>query len=112
MPIVFPVSAAAHVAWPFLFALAISLVLVPVSRLVAVRFGYVARPRADRWHERPIAQSGGIAIVAAVFIGVAAFGLVSPLLVLVATGAMAFGVGIVDDLVAVKPATKFIAAIG
>ena len=104
--------AATTVAWPFLFAFAVSLVLVPVSRRLGVRFGYIARPREDRWHGRPVPQSGGVAIVAAVLIGAASFGLVMPLLVLIATGALAFGVGMVDDWLSIKPATKFIAAIG
>ena len=109
----FPVPAATAVVWPFLFAFAISVVLVPLSRRVAIRFGYVAHPREDRWHDsRPIAKAGGDAIVATVFVAAAVFGVVRPLLVLIGAGALAFGVGIVDDALSIKPATKFIAAIG
>jgi UDP-GlcNAc:undecaprenyl-phosphate GlcNAc-1-phosphate transferase len=100
------------IAGPFLFAFVASVVLVPLSRRLAVRFHYVAEPREDRWHGRPVAQSGGVAMVAAVFLGALVFGVVTPLSVLILTGALAFGIGIVDDLLAVKPATKFIAAIG
>ena len=106
------VSAAAAVAWPFLFAFAVSLALVTVSRQVAVRYGYVARPREDRWHGRPVAQSGGVAIVTAVFIGAVVFGVVGRLPVLIVAGGLAFAVGIVDDVLSIKPATKFVAAIG
>jgi len=42
-------------AWPFLFAFGLSLVLVPVARLLATRSGHIAAQRADRWHQRPVA---------------------------------------------------------
>ena len=37
----------------YLIALALSLALTPVCRLLAHRFGFVARPKEDRWHKRP-----------------------------------------------------------
>src|SRR5436305_1825818 len=37
-------------AAPFAVALALSLALVPLCRLVALRVGFVATPREDRWH--------------------------------------------------------------
>ena len=49
-------------AWPFLFAFGLSLGLVPVARLLATRSGYIAAQRADRWHQRPVALFGGVAI--------------------------------------------------
>jgi UDP-GlcNAc:undecaprenyl-phosphate/decaprenyl-phosphate GlcNAc-1-phosphate transferase len=100
------------VAGPFLAGLVMSLALVPVSRLIAIRYGFVAHPRDDRWHHRPIALSGGVAIVVAVLAGAAVFGLIPSLLVLTGTGLLAFFVGIADDLLSIKPATKAIAAIG
>jgi len=45
-----------------LMAFGLSLALVPLCRMVATRNGYVARPRADRWHGRPTALLGGVAI--------------------------------------------------
>ena len=50
--------------------------------------------------------------MAAVLAGAAVFGLIPPLLVLTGTGALAFAVGLADDLLSIKPATKFIVAIG
>ena len=47
---------------PFLMALTLSLVCVPLCRLVALRRGFVARPREDRWHRRPVALFGGVGI--------------------------------------------------
>ena len=56
LPIVTPSVA------PFLLALALSLALVPLCRLLAMRLGRVAHPREDRWHRRPVALFGGVAI--------------------------------------------------
>src|SRR5207247_265187 len=47
---------------PFLVALALSLILVPICRLAAIRYGHVARPREDRWNRRPVAMFGGVGI--------------------------------------------------
>jgi UDP-GlcNAc:undecaprenyl-phosphate GlcNAc-1-phosphate transferase len=51
-------------------ALIASVVLTPLMIRVARRFGWVDQPKADRWHRRPVALMGGIAIVAAGGIGV------------------------------------------
>ncbi|MGE3956600.1 MAG: hypothetical protein AB7H96_07765 [Vicinamibacterales bacterium] len=91
-----------------LTAFAVSLALVPISRYTALRYGFVAKPRADRWHHRPTALLGGVAIVLTAlglhlaFIGVAA----APVL-LVGTAAM-FVLGLVDDIVSLKPVTKLV----
>ena len=96
---------------PFLTALALSLAAVPLCRAAAVRFGYVARPREDRWHRRNVALFGGVAI-ASVFLGCAvAFGIARQLPALVLTAAVMFGVGLVDDVLSLKPSTKLIAQI-
>ena len=96
---------------PFVVALVLALGLVPLCRLLALRFGFVARPREDRWHQRPVALLGGVAIAAVVLICAAVFGLVGTLPVIVITAALMFGTGLVDDLLSLKPATKLIAQI-
>jgi UDP-N-acetylmuramyl pentapeptide phosphotransferase/UDP-N-acetylglucosamine-1-phosphate transferase len=35
------------------------------GRAVALKRGYVAKPKSDRWHKRPTAMLGGVAIFAA-----------------------------------------------
>ena len=97
---------------PFLLALALSLVLVPLCRTVAVRFGYVARPREDRWHRRPVALFGGVGIALVLFICAAALGVARQQPVLVFTAAAVFVVGFIDDILSLKPSTKLIAQIG
>jgi UDP-GlcNAc:undecaprenyl-phosphate GlcNAc-1-phosphate transferase len=100
------------IAAPFLVALAMSLGLVPIVRAIAERRGFVAKPREDRWHRREaIAMSGGIAIAVSLFASLLVFHVGLPLTVLAVTSAIMFGVGLVDDFVSLKPATKLIAQI-
>jgi UDP-GlcNAc:undecaprenyl-phosphate GlcNAc-1-phosphate transferase len=95
----------------YLAAFAISAALVPMCRMIAVRKGYVARPRQDRWHNRPTALFGGVAIALTVL----ALGLLGgnlptvwPLLV---GGGLMFLVGLTDDILSLKPSTKLIAEV-
>ena len=95
----------------FAVAFAASLVLTPVCRALAHRYGFVAKPKQDRWHKRPTALFGGVAI-AAVTLGVG-FSLgfqptVTPLLV---TAALIAAFGLVDDVMSLKASTKLIAQI-
>jgi UDP-GlcNAc:undecaprenyl-phosphate GlcNAc-1-phosphate transferase len=86
----------------------------PLARAVATRQGFVAEPNHDRWHRRPTALLGGPAIVAATLLtAVALVGSPhSPLWLSVAVGAVAMAVvGLVDDLIRIRPATKLIAQI-
>lgn len=46
-------------------ALVLALVVTPLVIRWAHRRGWIAQPRADRWHERPTALMGGVAIYAA-----------------------------------------------
>ncbi|MFH2007242.1 MAG: hypothetical protein ABI333_11695 [bacterium] len=97
-----------ELALPGLLAFVVSALATPVVRGLARRFGAVARPRADRWHAEPTALMGGIAI----FLGFAvAFLTLWPfpdrrLPVLALCGAGMFGLGLLDDLVSLRPAAK------
>lgn len=96
---------------PFLVALALSLVVIPLCRFIATRLGFVARPREDRWHRRPVALFGGVGIAAVVFLCCLVFRVAWHLPVLVAAAALTFAVGFADDVLSLKPATKLIAQI-
>src|SRR5690242_17055890 len=96
---------------PFAVALALSLVTVPLCRLVALRLGFVARPREAGWSRRHVALFGGVGIAAAFFTCAAVFGVVRQLPVLTITAALMFGVGLTDDWLSLKPSTKLIAQI-
>jgi UDP-GlcNAc:undecaprenyl-phosphate GlcNAc-1-phosphate transferase len=104
-------------ARPFLL-LAVSFGLAaaftPLARAIATRRGFVAKPTEERWHRRPTALLGGPAIVAAALLpAVALVGWPRlPLWLSVAVGAAAMAVvGLVDDLIRIRPATKLIAQI-
>ena len=99
------------IAAPFALALALSLVLVPVARTVARKLGYVAKPREDRWHKSPTAMFGGAAIAASLFICVVVFRIGREVAVLAGVAATMFVVGLVDDVIVLKPSTKLIAQI-
>ena len=99
------------IATPFALALVLSLIFVPIAREIARRFGFVAKPRADRWHKRPTAMFGGVAIAASLFACIIIFHLGRELAVLVGAAAMMFTVGLIDDILSLKPSTKLIAQI-
>src|SRR6184192_3758496 len=98
------------VGWS-LAAFVLSLGFVAVCRWLALRYGYVAKPRADRWHTKPTALLGGIAITATTLIVAAASGVAGSMGLLMAAGTLIFIVGLTDDLVSLKPSTKLIAEI-
>ncbi len=94
-----------------LFGVAVTAALVPACRALAFRLNCVARPSADRWHKRPTPLLGGIAIVAAVFLGAFIFGVAHQLAQFLLAGALIFIVGVTDDVFNLKPSTKLIAEI-
>ncbi|MDX2031133.1 MAG: hypothetical protein SF339_10710 [Blastocatellia bacterium] len=76
-------------------------------RGAANRYGYVAAPRKDRWHQKPTALMGGIAIYLAFVLGIALFApsltRAYPILI---PATILFITGLVDDLVQLKPHIK------
>src|SRR5260370_13178030 len=45
---------------------ALALLFTPLVRMLARRWGFVAKPKTDRWHKNPTAMMGGVAIWLAV----------------------------------------------
>src|SRR4051812_43553290 len=82
-------------------------------RALARRFGFVAKPRADRWHKKPTALLGGVGIYAAFILS---YFLKRPehvagdMLLLTCASGM-FLVGLVDDFVQLKPYAKLVGQI-
>jgi UDP-GlcNAc:undecaprenyl-phosphate/decaprenyl-phosphate GlcNAc-1-phosphate transferase len=98
-------------ATSFLFALGISLALTPICRSVARRLGYVDEPKKDRWHNRPTALFGGVAIVvSALAVGLTTHPRVE-LLELLGCGLVIATFGFLDDVLSLKPSTKLLAQI-
>ncbi len=98
------------VALYFAVAFASSLVLTPVCRSVARRFGFTAKPKEDRWHEKPTALFGGIAIALPTLLLGATLPMADVWQLLVC-GIVIAGFGFADDLLSLKPSTKLIAQI-
>ena len=95
----------------FGLAFVISLALTPLCRAVAQRRGLVAKPTRDRWHTRPTALFGGVAIALTVLALGVSIGPDLRLWQLMACGALIAGFGFVDDVLSLKASTKLIAQI-
>ncbi len=90
----------------------VALILTPLVRAFARRFGFIAVPKSDRWHKKPTSMLGGAAIWLSVVITVVAFSLQSTYgkwILLAST--FLFLVGLVDDLIHIKPYQKLIGQI-
>ena len=105
-----PFSARTLLAVATSFCLA--LVLTALVRAFARRYGFVAVPKTDRWHKKPTAMLGGVAIWLSVVITSLAFSFqtVYGKYILLASTFL-FIVGLVDDLVHIKPYQKLIGQI-
>lgn len=97
----------------FALALGLAAPATLLVRAVARRFGFVAKPRADRWHRKPTALFGGVGIFIAFLVSYLVHRPAEvpgdALLVLCASGM--FVVGLVDDLVTLKPYAKLVGQI-
>jgi len=86
-----------------------ALVLTPVVRAIARRFGVVAKPKTDRWHKKPTAMLGGVAIWLAVVTTYLLFVPHTPYgWVILKASSFLFLVGLIDDLIHTKPYQKLI----
>ena len=89
-----------------------ALLLVPTCRRLALKFGFVATPKEDRWHTAPTALLGGVAVAVTVLGLMVATNQARAIgVLLIAAGAICV-IGLVDDLRSLKPSTKLIAVIG
>jgi UDP-GlcNAc:undecaprenyl-phosphate/decaprenyl-phosphate GlcNAc-1-phosphate transferase len=88
---------------------ALSLIFTSLVRRWAHQLGIVAVPRRDRWHSRPTALMGGIAIYLAFVIGCFIFApdlsRAHPILI---AATILFGAGIIDDIRQLKPYVKLV----
>jgi UDP-GlcNAc:undecaprenyl-phosphate GlcNAc-1-phosphate transferase len=90
-------------------AFAFSLSATFVVRTMATHFGFVAKPKLDRWHKRPTALMGGVAIFLTTIIVSLAFAQLTPqILIILGGSSLMFLVGIVDDVLNIKPYQKLI----
>jgi UDP-GlcNAc:undecaprenyl-phosphate/decaprenyl-phosphate GlcNAc-1-phosphate transferase len=85
---------------------AASAILVSATARAARRFGWIAYPTVDRWHERPVAKFGGAAIFAALALVAAAAGLLDPLAPLATAVTLMFLLGTCDDIWPMRALTR------
>ncbi len=106
---------------PVVASFALALVLTPVVRLLAHKWKFVAKPKTDRWHKKPTAMLGGVAIFLSVALVIVVYLLFVPprpdeilnhdrdyLWVVLGASAFLFAVGLADDLLHAKPYQKLI----
>ena len=110
------------ILFSFIVAFTLALALTPAARWLGVRLGAMDAPSARKVHTRDIPRSGGLAIVAAFALALAAGKIlgthVSDLLIweerqlfAVLGAAVAFAVGFCDDVHRLGPRIKFLAQI-
>ena len=88
----------------------LGLLLTPVVRAFAHRVGAVVQPRRDRWHRRPTALLGGVAIYLSFLISCLTLAPnFSGLRLILLGGTLLFLLGLVDDFVPLKPYVKLVA---
>lgn len=94
---------------PVAASLVLALALTPLVRALARRLGMVAKPKTDRWHKKPTAMLGGVAIWLAVAISYLLLIPHTPYgWVVFGSSTFLFLVGLVDDLLRTKPYQKLI----
>jgi len=97
-------------------SLLVSLILgaffTPIVIGIAKRRSWIVQPRKDRWHSKPTALMGGIAIFSAFLISSIIFGVFDKnnILILLALVTI-FVIGLVDDFFEIKPVVKLIGQI-
>jgi UDP-GlcNAc:undecaprenyl-phosphate GlcNAc-1-phosphate transferase len=88
---------------------AFSVLMTLAVRAFARKYDFVAKPKSDRWHKKPTAMLGGAAIFVTT---VAMYGLFVPhtfeSLVVIAAASFLFLVGLLDDILNIKPYQKLI----
>src|SRR5207245_3182798 len=92
-----------------------------LARWLALRVGVVAHPMSERWHRRPTALFGGVAVGLATVVGVGVAALLGPsygaeiesvlrgtAVGVALSAALMFLVGLLDDVVRLRAQLKFV----
>ena len=97
-------------AYPILLTLIafVSAVALTVTvRAAARRIGFIAKPKADRWHKRPTALMGGVAIfLATILVALGFVPLTREMQIVLGASTLMFLIGLVDDIFNIKPYQK------
>lgn len=94
----------------FLFSFGLSLFFTPLARSCALKLSLVSFPKDDRWHKKPTAVLGGVAIFFAVFISL--IGILNfPNMQVIGFyfgSFIIFACGIIDDIKKLSPQVKIL----
>ena len=86
-----------------------ALLLTYLVRAAARRYGFVAKPKADRWHKKPTAMMGGAAIfLTTVLVYILFVPHTSESWVVLGASSFLFLVGLLDDILNIKPYQKLV----
>lgn len=95
-----------------LFVLSLGIILTPIVRRLAHKFNMVAAPRKDRWHSKPTALMGGIAIFLSFISGCLLFlPNLSNFMPILVPATFLFITGVIDDIYNLKARYKLLAQI-
>jgi len=95
-----------------LASLALCAAATPLVRALARRFGFVAAPKQDRWHKKPTAMLGGVAIFIAVITALLVFvPQTRASWAVLGASTLLFAVGLIDDFLQIKPYQKLVGQI-
>lgn len=91
-----------------IIALVSCLLLTPVVIRLAYKKGWIVKPRNDRWHQKPTALMGGIAIFIAYSIALLSLSAEHINWMLYQASCIMFLTGLVDDIWEIKPVVKIL----
>ena len=95
-----------------LVAFAVCVAVTPLVIKLASRYGLVSKPKADRWNLRSTPLMGGVAIYLGVTASVLSFSALGQEMIgVLCGGTLIFALGVIDDLVQIKPSSKFLGEI-
>src|SRR5215470_15453656 len=87
----------------------VTMALTLAVRTFARKYDFVAKPKADRWHKKPTAMLGGVAIFLSTVLLYLLFAPKTFESITVITAAtFLFLIGLLDDLINIKPYQKLI----
>ncbi len=93
-----------------LLSVAVSYVTTPLSIRIAHRLGVIDRPKdARRVHKKPIPRFGGMAIFLGSMVALLIpAGMNEKIKIAIMGGILMYGLGVADDIMDIKPVTKFV----
>ncbi|MEZ5428952.1 MAG: hypothetical protein R2747_22090 [Pyrinomonadaceae bacterium] len=87
----------------------LAIVLTILVRKFARQYGFIAKPKSDRWHKKPTAMMGGVAIfLATVLMYLFFVSHTTQTWVIMGGSTFLFLVGLIDDIIQIKPYQKLI----